>query len=104
MKWSNLNLSVQFTPTLRLLCYMHLKGRKVVSAEIRAVNAHAQSVRIVHSRGVHKANDTEFPRAVLMRWRTIVNVMGQQLCAKIEREPARLTRSDDPYCRKRLAL
>jgi hypothetical protein len=34
MKWSSLKLSVQFTPTLRLLCYMHLKVRGVVSAEI----------------------------------------------------------------------
>jgi hypothetical protein len=62
----------------------------------RVVNAHAQSVRIVHSRGVHKANDMDFPGAVVMRWRTIVNVMGQQLCAKIKQEPARLMRSDDP--------
>jgi hypothetical protein len=34
MKWSSLKLSVQFTPTLRLFRYMHLKGRGVVSAEI----------------------------------------------------------------------
>jgi hypothetical protein len=34
MKWSGLKPRVQFTPTLRLLCYMHLKVRGVVSAEI----------------------------------------------------------------------
>jgi hypothetical protein len=54
--------------------------------KFRAVNAHARSARIVHSRGVHNASDTEFPRAVVMRWRTIVNVMDQQLCAKIEQD------------------